>query len=203
MSKQVIIYGLKDLETGEISYIGRTNDLGLRLLQRTYQKTLDAASAAVVELARVDADEASIAERQWIYYGRQQGWPLLNEEGSEEAATPFGDWLVDELGKRGWSYNEMGRRSGLTHAIVSMVINGKTNPGTSFCTAIATALGIPHVEVFRRAGLLPPERDPNPHQRKLMAITDNLGDDAMETLLNVANALLIREQVGHSDNGRE
>ena len=201
MSEQITIYGLKDLETGEIRYIGRTNDLGRRLLQHTYHKTLGEASPAVVELAQVDADEANIAERKWIYYGRQQGWSLLNEDGNGDAVTPFGDWLIDQSGQRGGPQNELARRSNLSQASVSMIINGERNPGTSFCTAIATALGVPHVEVFRRAGLLPPKRDPNPHQRKLMAITDSLSDEAMETLLDIANALLIREQANGNGKG--
>jgi transcriptional regulator with XRE-family HTH domain len=66
-------------------------------------------------------------------------------------------WLQSELSARGWSYNALARRAGLSPAGVSQVMAGRQNPGVSFCRGVAQALNEPAVKVFRLAGLLPPE----------------------------------------------
>jgi len=63
-------------------------------------------------------------------------------------------WIKEELDRRGWSQNELARRSGLTSMGVSHVLTMNRNPGLEFCTSIAKALGYSDVEVLRRAGLI-------------------------------------------------
>jgi transcriptional regulator with XRE-family HTH domain len=68
----------------------------------------------------------------------------------------FVNWLNEELGKRDWSIRELARRSGISHASISQVLNRHRYPGSDFCLAIARGLQLPPEEVFRRAGILPP-----------------------------------------------
>lgn len=68
--------------------------------------------------------------------------------------TEFGKWLLNELDKRGWSQNELGRRAGLTSGTISNVINGVRTPATDTLKAIASALKLPKETVFREAGIL-------------------------------------------------
>lgn len=70
--------------------------------------------------------------------------------------SEFINWINDELAKRGWGYNELGRRAGLSSGGVSVVMTGRQNPGFEFCVKIAEALGEPPETVLRLAGLLPP-----------------------------------------------
>lgn len=70
-------------------------------------------------------------------------------------------WLQSEVSARGWSYNELARRAGLSPAGVSQVMAGRQNPGVDFCRGVARAFNEPAVKVFRLAELLPaePEQD--------------------------------------------
>ena len=69
----------------------------------------------------------------------------------------FIEWLNEELQKRDWSQRELARRSGLSSSSVHHVFQGRRDPGTKFCKAIAKALHIPVEDVYREANLLPPE----------------------------------------------
>jgi transcriptional regulator with XRE-family HTH domain len=68
----------------------------------------------------------------------------------------FTDWLDQEVHARGWTFRELGRRADLSSGAISKVMTGAVNPTWEFCAKIARGLEMPEVEVFRRAGLLPP-----------------------------------------------
>ncbi|MCD4738336.1 MAG: helix-turn-helix transcriptional regulator [Anaerolineae bacterium] len=67
----------------------------------------------------------------------------------------FSEWLGKEIKSRGWSAANLSRRSGVASAQISRILNRERGIGPDSCLAIARALGVPPVEVFRRAGLLP------------------------------------------------
>lgn len=96
-------------------------------------------------------------------------------------------WLTNEVKNRGWSLRELGRRADISHATISNIISGQTNPGFDFCVGIAKALDMPAEDVLRRAGLLPalPEENTIVH-----AITNRLRElqaegDTQELLLTI------------------
>lgn len=70
-----------------------------------------------------------------------------------EMRDNFRLWLSEELAKRGWSQSELARRSHITQASISDIINGKQMPGDRAAVAIAHAFGYPLEEVRYRAGL--------------------------------------------------
>lgn len=209
----VTIYGLKDPYSRKIRYIGQTANVRRRLLEHLHDSTdawpksdkeewitnlVDEGRAPeMVVLETVDPSEANAAERQWIHYGLTQGWDLYNVLGNQEFITDFGAWLTDEMGRRGWSQVVLSSNTGISTGQVSRILSNERNPGADSCTAIATAFGVPPDDVFRRAGLLPPKREPSGRQRAMLAMLDSLSDSAIETLMDVANALMIREQVGN------
>lgn len=78
----------------------------------------------------------------------------------------FVDWLKKELDDRGWKQAELARRAKLHRGTIANIMTGSRSPGPEFCTALADALGYPVEDVFRRAGLLPP--DPSPAERKTL-----------------------------------
>ena len=79
------------------------------------------------------------------------------------------NWLNGELHRRGWSQRELGRRAGISGAMVSKVLSGE-KPGWDFCVAIARALEVTPEEVFRLARLLPHElgKDEEPDAETLL-----------------------------------
>lgn len=69
----------------------------------------------------------------------------------------FDEWLSAELLDRNMRPADLVRLSGLDSAVVSNLVNGKRNAGVDTATAIAEAFKLPPEEVFRIAGILPPE----------------------------------------------
>lgn len=70
--------------------------------------------------------------------------------------SSFGEWLTDELTRRGWSHNELARRAGVSQPNVSGIINGRS-PGCDFCIRVAQALELSPVLLLVKAGILPPQ----------------------------------------------
>jgi transcriptional regulator with XRE-family HTH domain len=77
--------------------------------------------------------------------------------------TKLVKWLTKQVEERGWTYNELGRRAGLSSGHISLVTTERQKPGYEFCVKIAQALQQPPEKVLRLAGLLPdlpgPEED--------------------------------------------
>ena len=67
----------------------------------------------------------------------------------------FSEWLLHEMGQRNISQQDLAQKSGITAAQISRVISGQRGLGEKSLTAIAHALKISPVTIFRKAGLLP------------------------------------------------
>ena len=97
----------------------------------------------------------------------------------------FGDWLVNELGRRRWSHSELGRRAGLSQVQVSGVIAGQRSPGCDFCIKVAQALGESPVLVLVMAGILPPqETNDDSAISELIELARNLPPDERQQALD-------------------
>jgi len=97
--------------------------------------------------------------------------------------SDFTDWLNAELNTRGWGYNELARRAGLSSGGVSIVMTERQRPGWEFCTKIADALVEKPERVLRLAGLLrsePPSEATVELRRKLEYALDLLNDEHRE-----------------------
>ena len=70
----------------------------------------------------------------------------------------FITWLDQELGRRGWSDNQLAKRAGISHSVISKARSGSL-PKWEACEAIAGALRMPPETVFRAASLLPKETE--------------------------------------------
>jgi transcriptional regulator with XRE-family HTH domain len=65
------------------------------------------------------------------------------------------EWLSNQMDARGWGYNELARRAGVSSGTVSNVMGERSNPGLDFCVGAAEALDESPEYVLRLAGLLP------------------------------------------------
>jgi transcriptional regulator with XRE-family HTH domain len=79
------------------------------------------------------------------------------------ANVDFATWLQGELDKRELSQSDLARLSGLNRQVISTYINRqRTKPDSDMLNSIARALKLSPDEVFRAAGILPPQRDADP-----------------------------------------
>lgn len=85
----VYIYALKS-PSGDIRYIGVTNNLALRLAQHLEDKSntpksrwiqrllADDTKPELMELEKVPAEKAAETERKWLEVAKKEGWRLTN-----------------------------------------------------------------------------------------------------------------------------
>ena len=67
----------------------------------------------------------------------------------------FGKWLANELTERGWSNTELKNRSGMSHSMISMLINNHDRvAGLDSCAGVARALNYSLEFVLIKAGHL-------------------------------------------------
>ena len=116
----------------------------------------------------------------------------------------FSDWLTRELGERGWSNSELARRAGVVPSTVSMAISERNQPGEKLCRGIAHAFGIPPIEVFQLAGILPRLSNDSDFEG-LGYYFDQLTPRNQNTLLIMARALYEeeRKEMEHAGTIRE
>lgn len=69
--------------------------------------------------------------------------------------SKFGDWLKSELESKKISQTELAYQIGVTPAQVSRIISGDRATTNDTLTAIAHALKVSPIKIFRKAGLLP------------------------------------------------
>lgn len=75
--------------------------------------------------------------------------------------STFADWLLAVITERGVSRADLARLADVSPTAISDVINGKRSAGSRLCLSIARALDLPPDLVFRKAGLLPQEKEVN------------------------------------------
>ena len=80
---------------------------------------------------------------------------LVNLNHGNIFIMKFTIWLKSELERRNWNYANLARKTHMTEAAISLLMNEKRKPGTEMCKAIAKALQFPIEIVYRQAGLLP------------------------------------------------
>ncbi len=69
--------------------------------------------------------------------------------------SKIGDWLLLELGRRGWNQSDLARNARLSKSAISGIISGRRNIGRDMAISIAEALDLPIDDVLRAAGMLP------------------------------------------------
>ena len=205
---EVSIYALIDPRTGEPFYIGQSTNLDLRFASHLQDASYEATPKAryIAELldedlepemkvlATVAEEKATTTERALIARGLKEGWPLTNTAGvNNHPDGNFTGWIADELSRRGWSYNELGRRANISSSMLSLAMTGQRGVGLNFCTGVAKAFNLPPEEVLRRAGLLPPVAG---DAQELAEIANALDDADRYVLMRTARALLAAQEAG-------
>jgi len=97
----------------------------------------------------------------------------------------FATWLANELEKRDMSQSDLARASGVTRAMVSKTINGKSGVSAKSFANISRALNLPLEFVFEKAGLLPPS-GLSEAQRELIELVREMPDEDVDALIELA-----------------
>ena len=85
--------------------------------------------------------------------------------------TKFSEWLSKKMKERNWSQSDLARASGLTRQAISYYLSEKSKQPDEFALQeIAHAFKLPPEEVYRVAGLLPP----NPQKDETLQRIDYL-----------------------------
>jgi transcriptional regulator with XRE-family HTH domain len=71
----------------------------------------------------------------------------------------FSEWLLVTMEHKEWSQADLARAAKVSRSAISEVISGKRQVGKGLATSIAHALKLPPEQVFRAAGILPPEKE--------------------------------------------
>lgn len=85
------------------------------------------------------------------YYDKENLSP-----GSEALPqTRLVNWIEEQLRLRDWRPADLARAAGVRDSTISRILNGNAKAGPELCSAMAEALDVSPVEVFRIAELLP------------------------------------------------
>jgi len=110
----------------------------------------------------------------------------------------FKEWLLEEMGQRGWSQSDLARSAELNRAVINKLLNGQSTPSPSTLEGIARAFKMPIEGVYRIAGLLPGVSE-----------TDSFVEEAMHLIGQIKNQkrratalLLIKALVSEEEQER-
>ncbi len=102
----------------------------------------------------------------------------------------FMEWLNEQLRQRGWTQGELARRCGLSRSGVNKNLrNLAQKPSPETCNAIARALNLAPITVFRAAGWLPEDQD-LPELDELREKFSKLSPNGRQQLIARADVLL-------------
>ena len=102
----------------------------------------------------------------------------------------FMEWLNHQLQQRGWTQGELARRCGLSRSGVNKNLrNLAQKPSPETCNAIARALSLSPITVFRAAGWLPEDQE-IPEMEELKEKLSRLSPSGRQQLIAHAEVIL-------------
>jgi len=102
----------------------------------------------------------------------------------------FAIWLDAEMKKRGWSLQLVAGRMGVSHTTMTSIANGHMRPSADFCQRIALVFHVPPAEVFRHAGLLPPDLKEMAVLREVAHLLRQLSPEQQDATLTFVRTLI-------------
>ena len=99
----------------------------------------------------------------------------------ETTETTFGIWLDNELKQREMSQADLAKKSGITPPQISRIISGARGVGEDAAQKIAMAFKLPPEEIYRIAGILPPEPNQDETLSRISHLYHTLKDKASKT----------------------
>ena len=109
--------------------------------------------------------------------------------GSKEEFVFF---IKEELTIRNWSNAELAKRSGISQAHISRVLNSDYLPGIDLLKSFSHALNVPVEQLFRLAGLLPEKKELEPEKERMLHLFSQLEHKEKQLILDFLEFLTNR-----------
>ncbi len=101
----------------------------------------------------------------------------------------FGEWLEEQLRKRSWKAADLARAARVRDSTLSRILNGTRRPSPEVCRAIAQALDVSPILVFRQAKWLPAKAEPGLTEDELLHHYRQLDDMGQREALAIVKVL--------------
>ena len=101
----------------------------------------------------------------------------------------FVEWLDQQQAKKGWTDYRLAKEARIAASVLSRARSG-TIPKWDACVAIADALGVSPITVFRKAGLLPPGPEDETSFEDWKHLLSQMTPDDQEELRQIAELKL-------------
>ena len=75
------------------------------------------------------------------------------------ASKSFITWLKTEMNRKDWGITVTAKKAGLSHPVISDIMNFQLQPSFETCVGLAKAFEMPPEEVLRRANMLSSHSD--------------------------------------------
>jgi transcriptional regulator with XRE-family HTH domain len=110
-------------------------------------------------------------------------------------------WLNAEIATRRWSQSDLARKSGLNRSVINKILSESSKPTPETCLALADALKIPVIQIYRITGLLPPEPKEDPLVQLITYLSEKLPteEDKQDAVEYMRLRLRIAEERGKHD----
>lgn len=106
----------------------------------------------------------------------------------------FGEWLQRQREDRGWTQAEFARRSGKDRAVISKIESGGALPAVETFIAMAEALDVSPMLLFRKSGLLPDIPEDKVRLEDWETLLSDMHPDDIEEIRAVATLKIRRRK---------
>jgi transcriptional regulator with XRE-family HTH domain len=101
----------------------------------------------------------------------------------------FPGWLLGELKRQGISQSDLARLAGISTGSVSDIVSGRRKVGPDLAKAIAVGLKLPVEQVYRAAGILPPEKANDEQVEEILHLSRDLSKEDRRTVIEFIRML--------------
>ena len=105
----------------------------------------------------------------------------------------FTEWLDEQEAKKGWTDYRLAKEAKISSSVLSYARSGKI-PKWDACVAIAEALDVSPITVFRKAGLLPPGPEDETNFEDWKYLLSQMSPEDQEELRQIAELKLNNRQ---------
>lgn len=102
----------------------------------------------------------------------------------------FREWVIAETQKRGWSYRELSRRSGVASTTIMHILDQERNSSPNTVMAIAKVFRADPIRILELANIIPRRPADNVDTEELKRIYYQLDDGKRKALMDYARFML-------------
>lgn len=106
-------------------------------------------------------------------------------------------WLDDKLKEKGWTDNQLAKKAGFSHPVISKARSGIQAIGYESCIKIAKVFDIPPEVVLEKAGLLPPSPQRSIREAEAVYLFNQLPPEKQEDFIKIIRVLLPEDKDGN------